>query len=136
MRNIYAVSPPMVLHGTTHILVQSTKALFGYQIPVEGDSSQTAKVCLLSGIFGFGAAQAYGFHRGVGLSSHDTLTFSDYRWPGEEASAENPSAGCRHHAIKRLDNFRGGRMVLDQYSNCAVVVDSYASNFFFVSLSD
>ncbi|KAH6901423.1 hypothetical protein BKA70DRAFT_1309499 [Coprinopsis sp. MPI-PUGE-AT-0042] len=136
MRNVHGISPPMVLHNTTRILVQGTSSVSGFQIPVEGDSKKAAVTCLVKGRFGFGQAQAYGYHRGVGFSNHDLLTSSEYRWPGETASPEAQNAGCRYHTVNRLDNFDGGRMLLDQYSNRAVVVDFYASQLFFVSFGD
>ncbi|KAH6911997.1 hypothetical protein BKA70DRAFT_1559499 [Coprinopsis sp. MPI-PUGE-AT-0042] len=136
MRNVLGISTPMTINGTIRVIVPSTRFLSGYTIPLEGDITKTFNTCLKRARFGYTLVHAYGYHRGLGFSDFSNLTSSEYRWPGETVLPETRPAAFLHHPIKAWENYKGGRMLLDQYSNVAVATDFYASRLFFISFTD
>ncbi|KAH6911994.1 hypothetical protein BKA70DRAFT_1422715 [Coprinopsis sp. MPI-PUGE-AT-0042] len=128
----FGVSQPMVIGGTVRIVVPSSRYLHGYQIPLEGYIKETTSVCLKKNWFSPDVAQAYGYHRGIGLRHVERMLSSEYRWPDEVAVPNTRPVTCIRHHIERLgDGCR--RLFMDQYSNRVVIVESSTSQFFFVS---
>ncbi|KAH6911983.1 hypothetical protein BKA70DRAFT_1535014 [Coprinopsis sp. MPI-PUGE-AT-0042] len=134
LRNSLAISPPMVINDTIHIVVQCSESLSGYLIPVASGSKPIVKTRLMRGRYGLCHAQAYGYHKGLGFSGLECFTSSEYSWPGEPVSAEKRPISFYSHPVKRLDFLRG-RLLFDQCSGCVVLTDHYASQLVFISFT-
>jgi hypothetical protein len=103
---------------------------------MEGDIKSTFRTCLKKARFGYSKVQAYGYHRGLGFNDFSDLTSSEYRWPGETVDPKVHPVSRLHHPIDKLEEYDGGRLLFDQYSNRAVATDFYASRLYFISFSD